>query len=165
MSLQPNQRAQDGIKRHWLCSPCETVLSRSERSFATQFFHPYLEASDKRFHYGAWLIHFCTSSSWRVLRFLYRRRGDFRLPVGGLRAAFGEYINGKANRMAALLEIMSDHQHKKVDVESLEKNGIALVARQDGRRFQRLLTHAHQRCKKRVVFKTNVRVRPRNNPC
>jgi hypothetical protein len=49
-------------------------------------------------------------------------------------------------------------------VESLEK-GIALVARQDSRRFQRLLIHAHQRGKKRAVFKTNVRVRRRNNPC
>jgi hypothetical protein len=38
-----------------------------------------------------------------------------------LPAAFVEYINGKAKRMAALLESMSDQQHKKVD-ESFRKN-------------------------------------------
>lgn len=69
MGAQPNQRAQDGVKRHWLCSACETLLSRSERSFATQLFHPYLKESGNRFQYGDWLIHFCTSLSWRVLRF------------------------------------------------------------------------------------------------
>ncbi|MBV8659799.1 MAG: hypothetical protein JO142_18415 [Burkholderiales bacterium] len=69
MGIQPNQRAQDGIKRPWLCSPCETVLSRLERSFATKLFHPYLKESGKRFHYENWLIHFCISLSWRVLHF------------------------------------------------------------------------------------------------
>lgn len=227
MGTNPNQRAQDWIKRHWLCSSCETVLSRSERSFATQLFHPYLDNSGARFHYGAWMIHFCTSLSWRVLRFYMEERsisdyppetieqinqaetvwrevllgkrphpgvhqqhvlpvdvaaslrGNFspninrylaraidmdlchgdktvftyaklgRFIVLGFVAepepgrwrgtkinanqgaiepktyvlprAFGEYVNGKAQGMATLLESMSDQQHQKVD-EAFRKN-------------------------------------------
>ncbi|MEW9584334.1 hypothetical protein [Paraburkholderia sp. DGU8] len=60
----------------------------------------------------------------------------------------------------------ASQSYRRLDVlrrEALEK-GIALGARQDSRRFQRLLRYAHQRCKKRAVFKTNVRVRRPNNP-
>lgn len=67
--MEPNQRVQDGHKRYWLCAACEGRLSLSETSFATNLFHPYLEASGKQFYYSRWLMHFCTSLSWRVLRF------------------------------------------------------------------------------------------------
>jgi hypothetical protein len=43
-----------------------------------------------------------------------------------LPAAFGEYINGKAKRMATLLESMSEQQHKKVD-EAFRKSIDKLV--------------------------------------
>ena len=65
---KPNQRVQDGLKRYWLCTSCESRLNRSETAFATNLFHPYLESSGKQFPYSRWLIHFCTSLSWRVLR-------------------------------------------------------------------------------------------------
>lgn len=62
-----NQRVQDGIKRNWLCASCEGILNRSETVFANNLFYPYLEDSGKQFHYSRWLLHFCTSVSWRTL--------------------------------------------------------------------------------------------------
>lgn len=73
-SLNPNQRVQDGIKRYWLCASCEGLFSRSETAFAGRLFHPYLAASGKVIRYSDWLLKFCTSVSWRVLRF-YRDEG------------------------------------------------------------------------------------------
>ncbi|WP_176216959.1 hypothetical protein [Andreprevotia lacus] len=69
MGTQPNLRAQDGLKRYWLCSSCEGIFSQSERYFANHIFYPYLKNSSSRFNYDSWLIHFCTSISWRVLCF------------------------------------------------------------------------------------------------
>lgn len=68
VSTAPNQRVQDGLKRHWLCASCEALFSHSETAFASQLFYPYLSASGKHFRYTRWLLHFCTSVSWRVLR-------------------------------------------------------------------------------------------------
>jgi hypothetical protein len=67
-SDEPNLRVQDGLKRPWLCGLCEERLNRSETEFATNIFHPYLTNSGARLRYAAWLMHFCTSLSWRVLR-------------------------------------------------------------------------------------------------
>lgn len=69
LGVEPNQRVQDGLKRYWLCSQCESRLNNSETAFATNLFYPYLEASGKRFPYSRWLMHFCTSLSWRIIRF------------------------------------------------------------------------------------------------
>lgn len=63
----PNQRVQDGPKKHWLCLECEGRLGRSEATFATELFHPYLAWSGQRFRYGLWLLRFCVSVSWRNL--------------------------------------------------------------------------------------------------
>ena len=63
----PNLRVQDGPRRHWLCVECEALLGRSETEFSTKLFHPYLNASGHRFRYGAWLLKFCVSVSWRNL--------------------------------------------------------------------------------------------------
>jgi hypothetical protein len=68
-SKEPNQRVQDGIKRYWFCSSCEELFSGSETAFAGRLFHPYLSAPGDSFRYSRWLLHFCTSVSWRVLRF------------------------------------------------------------------------------------------------
>lgn len=68
-SAEPNLRVQDGLKRYWLCATCEELFSKSETAFAGQLFHPYISASGKSFRYSRWLLHFCTSVSWRVLRF------------------------------------------------------------------------------------------------
>ena len=65
----PNRRVQDGEKRHWLCSPCESRLSKWETAFATRLFHPYSEGRRSHFRYGPWLLLFSVSVSWRVLRF------------------------------------------------------------------------------------------------
>ncbi|MBB1602912.1 hypothetical protein [Variovorax sp. UMC13] len=67
-SDEPNARVQDGIKKHWLCSDCEELFSRSERAFATHVFHPYVDRSGGRFSYGPWMLHFCVSVSWRLIK-------------------------------------------------------------------------------------------------
>lgn len=66
-TTEPNIRVQDGLKRHLLCSSCEQLFSRSEDAFARNLFYPYLSAAGKSFSYSHWLLHFCTSVSWRVL--------------------------------------------------------------------------------------------------
>ena len=65
----PNRRAQDGLKRYWLCQECENRLNVVETKFANQIFHPYLADSAGTYRYGQWLLRFCTSLSWRVLLF------------------------------------------------------------------------------------------------
>lgn len=68
-SNEPNRRAQDGPKRHWLCASCEELFGRSETAFSRQLFHPYLKAPAGAYRYSSWLLHFCASVAWRVLRF------------------------------------------------------------------------------------------------
>lgn len=67
-SDEPNVRVQDGLKRPWLCDACEGRLNRSETEFANSLFYPYLANSGVRIRYSEWLMHFCTSLSWRVLK-------------------------------------------------------------------------------------------------
>lgn len=76
-SQEPNKRSQDGLKFYWLCAECEGLFSRHETAFAGRLFHPYLKASGQIFPYSSWLIQFCTSVSWRVLRF-YRDEGHLK---------------------------------------------------------------------------------------
>lgn len=66
-SDEPNKRVQDGLKYYWLCPACEELFSHSEKRFADHLFHPYLTESGEVFPYSQWLLHFCTSVSWRVL--------------------------------------------------------------------------------------------------
>ncbi|MDO9360663.1 MAG: hypothetical protein Q7T70_16935 [Polaromonas sp.] len=67
-TTEPNQRVQDGIKKYWLCADCEAIFGRSETAFANKLFHPYLKHSGGKFPYQAWLLRFCTSVSWRLLK-------------------------------------------------------------------------------------------------
>ncbi|MBC2729643.1 hypothetical protein [Thiobacillus sp.] len=76
-SDEPNKRVQDGLKFYWLCTTCEEIFSRNETVFAGRLFHPYLKESGKVFQYSSWLIQFCISVSWRVLRF-YRDEGHLK---------------------------------------------------------------------------------------
>lgn len=62
-----NRRVQDGLKKPWLCNLCEQLLSREERAFSTRVFRPWLRETT-RVEYGPWLLRFCTSISWRVLK-------------------------------------------------------------------------------------------------
>lgn len=63
-----NRRVQDGLKLPWLCAPCEQRFSRVETAFATKVFHPW-HAGEQRIFYEDWLLKFCVSVSWRVLRY------------------------------------------------------------------------------------------------
>jgi len=65
-ALDVNRRIQDGHKKSWLCGDCETLLSRDERQFSSELFHPFVNGADS-INYGAWLQRFCVSVSWRVL--------------------------------------------------------------------------------------------------
>lgn len=64
----PNRRVQDGLKLHWLCGKCEGAFSQYETAFATKLFHPWHDGV-MRVPYTDWLLKFCTSVSWRVLRY------------------------------------------------------------------------------------------------
>lgn len=77
LSSAPNQRVQDGLKRHWLCTTCEAMLGRSETDFAAKLFYPYTSDGSSRIIYGEWLLHFCVSVSWRVLQ-LFKEDTSFK---------------------------------------------------------------------------------------
>lgn len=64
----PARRVQDGLKKRWLCSSCEAMFSGLERRFANELFNPWSASEVHRVDYGDWLIRFCTSVSWRILR-------------------------------------------------------------------------------------------------
>lgn len=68
-STDPNVRVQDGLKLYWLCAACELLFSRNETAFAGRLFHPYIKDGGRVYPYTNWLLSFCTSVSWRVLRF------------------------------------------------------------------------------------------------
>ena len=65
---KPNQRVQDGLKLPWLCGDCEGRFSRDETAFASKVFHPW-HAGTNQISYQGWLLRFCVSISWRVLRY------------------------------------------------------------------------------------------------
>ena len=69
MTSTPNRRVQDGIKLYWLCDGCETLLSISEGAFSSRIFHPLVRDSGRPVRYAEWMMHFCTSVSWRVLQY------------------------------------------------------------------------------------------------
>ncbi|WP_412023286.1 hypothetical protein [Burkholderia cepacia] len=99
-SREPNQRTQDGEKEYWLCQTCEGLLSRSERAFANKLFHPYLADPSRRYAYGPWLLHFCTSVSWRALLYFMEKTASRDSPfarnqnVLAAEAVWREYILG-----------------------------------------------------------------------
>jgi hypothetical protein len=67
---QPNRRVQDGLKLEWLCEGCEARFNRFETEFATKAFHPWTTAKQSIL-YDAWMLKFCVSISWRVLKYAY----------------------------------------------------------------------------------------------
>lgn len=71
----PKKRVQDGIKLRWLCMDCEQRLNSYETPFATYIFHPYNADPRLRVRYGDWLLKFCVSVSWRVLRYFQSQPG------------------------------------------------------------------------------------------
>jgi len=73
----PNRRVQDGLKFPWLCGACEQKFSKYETAFATKLFHVWNEGRGN-LHYSEWLLKFCVSISWRVLRFARGRNPNHR---------------------------------------------------------------------------------------
>ncbi len=71
----PGRRVQDGLKYRWLCIHCERRLNGFETPFATKIFRPYSQDDGKEYRYGPWLMKFCASVSWRVLRHYIDRDG------------------------------------------------------------------------------------------
>lgn len=64
----PNVRVQDGAKQPWLCQDCEALFSITETAFANKAFYAWHDGKH-RILYGDWLLRFCVSVSWRVLKF------------------------------------------------------------------------------------------------
>lgn len=64
----PARRVQDGLKKRWLCGSCEALFSGLERRFCNELFNPWSVGDVRRVDYGDWLIRFCVSVSWRILR-------------------------------------------------------------------------------------------------
>jgi hypothetical protein len=71
-SDNPNRRVQDGLKLNWLCRVCEGKFNRYETAFANKVFHPW-HAGTERIPYDSWMLKFCVSVSWRVLKYAYGR--------------------------------------------------------------------------------------------
>ncbi len=100
-SIEPNRRVQDGLKFHWLCKECEQLFSRSEGAFANELFHPYIIESGKTFQYSNWLMQFCTSVSWRVLRYYKDKKHpnysspDIEARFNEAEITWREYLLGK----------------------------------------------------------------------
>jgi len=69
----PNRRVQDGLKFPWLCGDCEGQFNHYETAFATKVFHPW-QSGENRIVYEDWLLKFCVSISWRVLKFARGRK-------------------------------------------------------------------------------------------
>lgn len=65
----PNKRVQDGLKLPFLCSACEAKLNKFETEFSKKLFHPWGDISGQKIVYEEWLLRFCVSISWRVLKY------------------------------------------------------------------------------------------------
>ncbi|MGD0283484.1 MAG: hypothetical protein ABSB95_14105 [Dissulfurispiraceae bacterium] len=63
-----NKRVQDGDKLYLLCWDCEQLFGGWEDIFAKEVFMP-LHQNKPINQYGAWLLKFSTSVSWRVLTY------------------------------------------------------------------------------------------------
>jgi hypothetical protein len=99
----PNRRVQDGLKLSWLCSACEQKFSRYETAFATKVFHAWGEGREQ-LRYSDWLLKFCVSVSWRVLRFARGKNPDHRYT-----AAQEELMDQAEKRWRAFLNDDAPH--------------------------------------------------------
>jgi hypothetical protein len=66
-SQNPNLRSQDGLKYFMLCKDCEERFNIWETQFSKYVFYPLTQNADTAV-YADWMIRFCTSVSWRVLK-------------------------------------------------------------------------------------------------
>lgn len=75
-----NLRAQDGHKEHMLCGACEDLFNEWETPFSNHIYYPW--ASDQKHQslcelsYGAWMLKFAVSVSWRALTWYMKKASD-----------------------------------------------------------------------------------------
>lgn len=74
-SLEPNLRVQDGPTFPMLGDCCEGRLAVWEDEFNTKVFTPLLQRPSLAVSYADWMLKFCVSISWRVLRLERDRSG------------------------------------------------------------------------------------------
>jgi hypothetical protein len=97
----PNRRVQDGPKLKWLRDDCEGLFGKFETAFATNVFHPWQEGK-QRVLYEDWLIKFCVSVSWRVLKYLRQSNSGARYTADQLKlqhdaeCRWRAYLQGEA---------------------------------------------------------------------
>jgi hypothetical protein len=114
-TASPNQRMQDGLKRYWLCASCEGILSESETRFANDMFYPYTKGASSRIVYGDWMLRFCISVSWRVLK-LHRVEGQLK-----------GYDSEAIERIDKALEVWKDCLlHRRADPASFQQHMLPL---------------------------------------
>jgi hypothetical protein len=101
LSENPNRRVQDGLKFKWLCEACETKFSKFETAFATKVFHPW-NAGIQSVAYDDWMLKFCVSVSWRVLKYAYGRNkqatysSEQKLLVQAAEEKWRDFLNDNA---------------------------------------------------------------------
>ncbi len=72
-SSKPRLRVQDGRKLKLLCHQCEQQFSGWERSFQKCFIQSLAKDKDGKFvKYTDWMLMYCTSITWRILKMLLR---------------------------------------------------------------------------------------------
>jgi hypothetical protein len=66
-TLKSKVRVQETKRVYLLCSDCEQILGRDEKTFCEEIFIPYHEHNQQRFEYGSWLRRFIVGLHWKVL--------------------------------------------------------------------------------------------------
>jgi hypothetical protein len=66
-SIESKVRLQETKRLHLLCSDCEQLLSKDEKTFCEQIFVPYHEKGQTEFRYGPWLKRFIVGLHWKML--------------------------------------------------------------------------------------------------
>jgi hypothetical protein len=66
-ALMPNLRRQDLLKEELLCDSCEVRFAVWEKAYSEWAFRTVQDDDFRQLEYGAWLLPFLVSISWRVL--------------------------------------------------------------------------------------------------
>lgn len=83
-----------------LCEECEQLFSREEAAFSSLLFKPALRGQP-RIAYGEWLLRFCTSLSWRVLKYCKGQNADAEYTnqqeklVADAATAWADFLQGR----------------------------------------------------------------------